>query len=188
MFLVEARNIVAYKGQGLPGIRALNFTLQLRDLACTSSRWKDVGGLWQCHHPPHFTRKAQRLYTIRRTALPSLPYKHTGTARTKKAPLVWSCCKTSRRWAGQRPSPSHTTSHVAPTSWGQQPRSRPTWIRSPDRESSATQDGERAGWKCLVSSHRTAEPGVLPSETWSTRLVMPVQPASGECWRKYKLK
>ncbi len=35
-------------------------------------------------------------------------------------------------------------------------------------------------------SHRTAEPGVLPSETWSARFVMPVQPAPGECRRKYK--
>ncbi len=26
-----------------------------------------------------------------------------------------------------------------------------TWNRSPDRESSATHDGERTGWKCLVS-------------------------------------
>ncbi len=25
-----------------------------------------------------------------------------------------------------------------------------------------------------------------PSETWSTRLVMPAQPAPGECQRKYK--
>ncbi len=35
------------------------------------------------------------------------------------------------------------------------PRSRPTWNRSPYRESSATQDDERTGWKCLASSHRT---------------------------------
>ncbi len=51
------------------------------------------------------------------------------------------------------------------------PRSRQTWNRSPVRESSATHDGDRTGWKCLVSSHRTAESGVLPFETWSTRLV-----------------
>ncbi len=38
----------------------------------------------------------------------------------------------------------------------------------------------------LVSSHRTAEPGVPPSETKSTQLVMPAQPAPGECRRKYK--
>ncbi len=40
------------------------------------------------------------------------------------------------------------------------PRSRPTWNRSPGRESSATHDGARTGWKCLVSWRRTAEPGV----------------------------
>ncbi len=28
-----------------------------------------------------------------------------------------------------------------------------------------------------MSSHRTAEPGVPPSATWSTRLVVPAQPA-----------
>ncbi len=38
-------------------------------------------------------------------------------------------------------------------------QSRQTWHPSPDRESSATQDGERAKWKSLVSSHRTAELG-----------------------------
>ncbi len=32
------------------------------------------------------------------------------------------------------------------------PRPRPAWNRSPDRESSATHDGERTGWKCLVQS------------------------------------
>ncbi len=35
------------KGQGLPGSSALNFTLRLRDMACTSSRRKDAGGLKQ---------------------------------------------------------------------------------------------------------------------------------------------
>ncbi len=36
---------VAYKGQGLPGSVALDFVLSLRDIVCTSSRRKDVGGL-----------------------------------------------------------------------------------------------------------------------------------------------
>ncbi len=44
-------------------------------------------------------RVRRRLGAIRGTASPPLPYKHTGTARAKKAPLVWSCCKTSRKWA-----------------------------------------------------------------------------------------
>ncbi len=39
---------------------------------------------------------------------------------------------------------------------------------------------------CLVSSHRAVKPGVPPSETWSTQLVMPAQAAPGECRRKYK--
>ncbi len=37
----------------------------------------------------------QRLCAIRGTASLPLPYKHTSTARAKKAPLVWSCRKTS---------------------------------------------------------------------------------------------
>ncbi len=37
-----------------------------------------------------------------------------------------------------------------------------------------------------VSWRMTAEPVVPPFETWSTQLVMPAQPAPGECRRKYK--
>ncbi len=59
-----------------------------------------------------------------------------------------------------------------------------TWGPSPDRESSVTYDGERTGWKSLVSLRRTVEPGVYLSETWSARLVMPAQPAQGECRHK----
>ncbi len=66
-----------------------------------------------------------------------------------------------------------------------QPRLRQTWDRSLDREPAATHDGERTAWKSLVSSHRTVEPGVPPFETWSTQLVMPVQPASGEVQVSY---
>ncbi len=40
------------------------------------------------------------------------------------------------------------------------PRSRQIWSPSPDRESSATHDGENAGRKSLVSLRKTAEPGV----------------------------
>ncbi len=43
--LVAACNIVACKGQGLSGSSALDCALRLRDMACTSSRRKDVGGL-----------------------------------------------------------------------------------------------------------------------------------------------
>ncbi len=56
-----------------------------------------------------------------------------------------------------------------------QPRSRQALSPSPDHESSATHDGESNGWKSLVSSHRAFEPGVPPSATWSTQLVMTVQ-------------
>ncbi len=35
-----------------------------------------------------------------------------------------------------------------------------------------------------MSSHRTVKPGVPASETWSTQLVMPAQPAPGECRHK----
>ncbi len=99
--LVAAGDIAAYKGQGLLGRSALNCTLGLRDMACSSTRGKGVGGLWQWKYPPHSTRKAQRRCAIRGTASPPQPYKYTCTARAKKAPLVWSCCKTSRRWADQ---------------------------------------------------------------------------------------
>ncbi len=44
----------------------------------------------------------------------------------------------------------------------------------------ATHDGERTGLTCQVSSHRTVEPGVPPSETWSNPLVMLAQPVSKE--------
>ncbi len=37
-----------------------------------------------------------------------------------------------------------------------------------------------------MSSHRTVEPGVPPSETWSTQLVMPVQPALGGEYNFYR--
>ncbi len=115
--LVAAWNIVAYKGQGLPGSSALNFTRRLRDMTCTSSGRRDVGSLRQWQHPPHSTRKAQRLCAIRGAASPPLPYTHTSTARAKKAPLVWSCHKMYRRWVDQGPSRSLTTSHVAQASW-----------------------------------------------------------------------
>ncbi len=47
-------------------------------------------------------------------------------------------------------------------------------------------DGERTGRKSLVSSHWIAEPVEHLPETWSARLVMPAQPAPGECHHKYK--
>ncbi len=47
----------------------------------------------------------------------SIVISFTGIAHVKKAPLVWSCCKTSRRWAVPQLSPSHADSHVAQTSW-----------------------------------------------------------------------
>ncbi len=41
----------------------------------------------------------------------------TGNYSCKEGPLVWTRRKTSRRWAYQGPSPSHTASHVAQTTW-----------------------------------------------------------------------
>ncbi len=52
------------------------------------------------------------------------------------------------------------------------------------RESSAKE--ERIWWKFPVSSHSIVEPGVPPFETWSAQLVMPAEPALGECRLKYK--
>ncbi len=40
-------SFLAYESQGLPGSNALDFALQLLDVACTSSRRKDVGDLCQ---------------------------------------------------------------------------------------------------------------------------------------------
>ncbi len=78
--LVAARNIAAYKRQGLPGSGALYSALRLRNVTNTSRLRKDVGGL--------STREARRLRAIRGTATPPLPFKYTGTALAKKAPLV----------------------------------------------------------------------------------------------------
>ncbi len=68
----------------------------------------------------------------------------------------------------------------------EQPRSRQIWNPSPGRESSATHDGERTGRKLLVSSRWTIEPGVPQSGTWWVKLMMPAQPAQGECRHKCK--
>ncbi len=38
-----------------------------------------------------------------------------------------------------------------------------------------------------MSSHRTVEPGVPPSVTWSTQLVLPAQPVRGEFHHKYSV-
>ncbi len=57
-------------------------------------------------------------------------------------------------------------------SWSRwQPRSRSIKNLSPYRESSATHDGERAGWKSLANSHKTVESGVVISigDAGSTR-------------------
>ncbi len=67
-----------------------------------------------------------------------------------------------------------------------QPRSKQTWSPSPDHESSATHFGKRIGWRSLVSSHWTVEPGEPPSTMRSTRLVIAAQLALGECRHKYK--
>ncbi len=87
--------------KSLAGSSALDFALRLRYMVSTSSRRKDVGGLWQWQHPPHCKRYAQTLRAICGTAAPPLPNKFIGTARAKKAPLVWSCCEKYRRWTDQ---------------------------------------------------------------------------------------
>ncbi len=69
----------------------------------------------------------------------------------------WSCCQTSRPRTDQGPASAHTASHgveeleASRKRW--QPRSRRTRSPTPGRESSVTHDGERIGWKPLVSSH-----------------------------------
>ncbi len=65
----RARNVTAYKGQGLPGSGAFDFDVRLRDMACPSSRRKGVGR----QHPPHSTRKVKRICAIRGTVVSPLP-------------------------------------------------------------------------------------------------------------------
>ncbi len=62
-------------------------------------------------------RKEQRLCAISGTTAPRLPYMYTDSAGAKKAPLVWSCCKTTRRLADQGPASANTASHVAQANW-----------------------------------------------------------------------
>ncbi len=110
-------------------------------------------------------------------------------ASAKKVPLVRSCCKTSRSWSRIFFCPHHLArgKDDLGVSWRRgQPQSRQTLNPSHNRKSSATHDGERTGWKSLASSRRTVEPGVTPPVMWSTQLVMPVQPAPGQCRQKYK--
>ncbi len=111
----------------------------------------------------------------------------TGPGRAKKAPLVWSRCKASRRWTDKGSHGLAGDAAELEASWRcGQPRSRQARSLSPDRESSATHDGERTGWKSLVSSRRTVEHEMPPSVTWSTRLAIPAQPAPSECRHKSK--
>ncbi len=66
---------------------ALNFTLRLRDMACTSSRRR----MLEVFENDRIRCIAQRLCAIRGTASSPLTYKHAGTARAKKAPQVSTC-------------------------------------------------------------------------------------------------
>ncbi len=95
--LVAARNIAAYKGHGLPGSGAFDSVLRLRNVTNTSRQRMDAGGLWYWLHLPHSTRETHRLRAIRGTATPPLPFKYTGPALAKKAPLVWSG-RTAANW------------------------------------------------------------------------------------------
>ncbi len=72
---------------------------------------------WQWQHLPHSTREAKLLRAIGGTATPAPFNKYSGTVCTMNAPLVWSLCKTSQRWADQRPPSVHTTSHVVQANW-----------------------------------------------------------------------
>ncbi len=53
----------------------------------------------------------------RGTAAPPQRYEYTSSARAKKAPLVWSCCKTLRRLTDQGSTAARTASHVAQANW-----------------------------------------------------------------------
>ncbi len=78
-----------------------------------------------------------------------------------------------------------------PRTWrrraGGQLKTRATTIKADLEPISGPRVFGHARWrKCLVSWRRIAESGVPPSQTWSTQLVMPAQPAPVECRRKYK--
>ncbi len=138
-------------------------------MACTSSRRKDVGGVWQWQHPPHSTREAQRLCAIRRTSSLPLPYSHTG---------LWSCKEGSAGLAMPQ--------DVSKVSWSRAFSFPHRLARGADELEASWRHGlprsRPTSWPSLVSSRRTAEPGVPPSETWSTQLVMPAQTAPARGW------
>ncbi len=91
--------------------------------------------------------------------------------------------------AAIRPTSAHTASDAAQENWKPAEEAVGNYDQgrsgTSDRESLASHDGERAGRKSLVSSHRTCvEPGGPHHAMWSTQLVMSSQLAPGECTSK----
>ncbi len=128
---------------------------------------------------------------IRGTASPPLPYKNTGISRVKNAPLVWSSCKTPRRWADQAfslPTP--------PRAWrsctGGQLKTwattimEPTWNRSPDASVQPRTMGKGLGeslslhgllnWWCRLNppSWKRTQVQVQFSTFWNQRSLLSV--------------
>ncbi len=121
------------------------------------------------------------IISVKTDLLMPLPCKYTGTARAKKAPLVRSSCKTSRRWADQRSTSAHTASHVTQTSW-----------RPAEDMNNHNQGRPGTVFRTASLRPRTMEEGLKQDRrAWcasvrSTQLVMSTQLAPDECRRKYK--
>ncbi len=129
--------------------------------------------------PPHYTRKTQRLCAFRGTASPNLPYKYTGTACVKKAPLVLSYYK-----CPQGELIKDLLLPIPPRAWRRQTGGqRKMWATTIKAElyPLLSHARWRKDWVKVFSELTQYRPEVPLSEAWSTQLVMRAQSAPGEC-------
>ncbi len=130
-------------------LEAVNHHATTVDMSMNALRTKimSVPIPWCCSPGIHFTHEAQRLRANGGTAPPPLPYKYTGTARSKKVSLIWSRCDASRWRADQGLTSAHIASHVAQANWRPAEAVSNTTKVDLDAslgcESLATHDGER---------------------------------------------
>ncbi len=114
-------------------------------MTCTSSRQKDVRGLWQSQHLPHYTRETEMSYHPWKCGAASASL----VSRRRSSEEDFVCLVMlqdlpavgwSRTYFSQHHI-VHGTGEVEASYRRGQPRPRQTWEPSPDRESSATHDG-----------------------------------------------
>ncbi len=77
----------------------------------------------------------------------------------------------------------HAVSRVAQTNWRS---AEDVSYHSQGRPGTPLRTANRRIRVKVLSLQRTVEPGLPPSATWSIQLVMPAQPAPGECGHKFK--